>query len=208
MKKCHIFAGGDLGKIDRTWFSTHNGFIICADSGYKHAVKLGLTPDIIIGDFDSYTGRLPENTEIYRTVPEKDDTDTLMAVKTAIERGYDLIYLYGAIGGSRFDHTFANIQTMIYAHEHGAKLICIGDENIYLQGAGEVMYPRNEKYGKGYFSVFAVTESVKIKSLRGVKYPLENYDMKPSFPIGVSNEITEGQAFLDIEYGLALVIQS
>lgn len=208
MKICHIFAGGDLGKIDRTWFSTHHGFIICADSGYKHAVKLGLEPDIIVGDFDSYTGRLPENTEIYRTVPEKDDTDTLMAVKIAIERGYDLIYLYGAIGGSRFDHAFANIQTMIYAHEHGAKLICIGDENIYLQGAGEAMYPRGKKYGEKYFSVFAVTDTVKIKSLRGVKYPLENYDMKPSFPIGVSNEITEGQAFLDIEYGLALVIQS
>jgi thiamine pyrophosphokinase len=56
--------------------------------------------------------------------------------------------------------------------------------------------------------VFAITDTVRIKSLRGVKYPLENYDMKPSFPIGVSNEITEGQAFLDIEYGLALVIQS
>ncbi|MBQ8181100.1 MAG: thiamine diphosphokinase [Ruminococcus sp.] len=208
MKRCHIFAGGDLGKIDRSWFSTHHGSVICADSGYKHAVKLGLEPDIIVGDFDSYTGRLPQNTEIYRTVPEKDDTDTLMAVKIAIERGYDLIYLYGAIGGSRFDHAFANIQTMIYAHEHGAKLICIGNEKIYLQGTGEAMYPREKEYGEKYFSVFAVTDTVRIKSLRGVKYPLENYDMKPSFPIGVSNEITEEQAFLDIEYGLALVIQS
>ena len=208
MKKCHIFAGGDLGKIDRTWFSAQNGFIICADSGYNHALNLGLEPDIIIGDFDSYTGRLPENAEIYRTVPEKDDTDTLMAVKIAIERGYMQIYLYGAIGGSRFDHTFANIQTMIYAHEHGANLICIGNETICLQGAGEKMYLRNPEHGEGYFSVFAITDTVRIKSLRGVKYPLESYDMKPSFPIGVSNEITDNQAFLEIEHGLALVIQS
>ena len=70
------------------------------------------------------------------------------------------------------------------------------------------MYPHGKKYGEKYFSVFAITDTVRIKSLRGVKYPLENYDMKPSFPIGVSNEITERQAFLDIEYGLALVIQS
>ncbi len=208
MKRCIIFAGGSLGRIDQTWFSTHRGFIICADSGYKHAVKLGLKPDIIVGDFDSYTGRLPENTEIYRTVPEKDDTDTLMAVKIAIERGYDLIYLLGALGGPRFDHSFANIQTMIYAHEKGARLICVGDENICIQGAGEAMYPRGEKYSEKYFSVFALTDTLRIKSLRGVKYPLENYDMKPSFPIGVSNEITEEKAFLDIEYGLALVIQS
>lgn len=208
MKRCHIFAGGDLGKIDNTWFNTHNDFIICADGGYRHAKKIDLEPDIIVGDFDSYTGKLPKNTEIYRSVPEKDDTDTLMAVKIAIEHGYDLIYLYGALGGSRFDHAFANIQTMLYAHEHGASLILVGNEYICLQGKGEAMYPRTSKYGEKYFSVFALTDTVKIKSLRGVKYPLENYSMKPSYPIGVSNEITSAQAFLDIEYGIALVIQS
>ena len=149
---------------------------------------------------------LPEDCEIIRTVPEKDDTDTLMALKIAIERGYDLIYLYGALGGPRFDHAFANIQTMIYAREHGANLMLIGDEKVYLQGPGEEMYPK--KHGDKYFSVFAITETVMIKSLRGVKYPLENYGMKRSFPIGVSNEIIEEQAFLDIESGLALVIQS
>lgn len=208
MKVCHIFAGGDLGKINKIWFNTHNGFIICADSGYKHTKKLKLDPDIIVGDFDSYTGKLPKNIETYRSVPEKDDTDTLLAVKIAIERGYNLIYLYGAIGGARFDHSFANIQTMIYAHEHGANLILIGNETIFLQGKGEAMYPRKKICEEKYFSVFALTDTVRIKSLRGVKYPLENYDMKPSYPIGVSNEITDGQAFLDIEYGLALVIQS
>lgn len=208
MKRCHIFAGGDLGKIDNTWFNTHDGFIICADSGYRHAKKIGLEPDIILGDFDSYTGKLPKNTEIYRSVPEKDDTDTLLTVKTAIERGYNQIYLYGALGGARFDHAFANIQTMLYAHEHGASLILVGNEYICLQGKGEAMYPRTPKYGEKYFSVFALTDTVRIKSLRGVKYPLENYNMKPSYPIGVSNEITAAQAFLDIEYGIALVIQS
>ncbi len=208
MKRCHIFAGGDLGNIDDTWFGTHSGLIICADSGYKHAKKIGLEPDIILGDFDSYTGKLPKNTEIYRSVPEKDDTDTLMAVKMAIKRGYELIYLYGALGGARFDHAFANIQTMLYAHEHGARLILAGNGYICLQGKGESMYPRTSRYGEKYFSVFALTDTVRIKSLRGVKYPLENYDMKSSYPIGVSNEITDGQAFLDIEYGIAIVMQS
>ena len=66
----------------------------------------------------------------------------------------------------------------------------------------------SDRWGFKYLSVFAITETVKIRSLRGVKYPLENYEMKNSFPIGVSNEITGGQAFLDIESGLALVIQS
>jgi len=211
MKRCHIFAGGELGDIAEYWFPNHGGYIICADSGYKHAKKLKLKPDVIVGDFDSYSGKLPADCEIIRTVPEKDDTDTLMAVKIAIERGYDVIYLYGAMGGSRFDHAFANIQTILYAREHGADLMLFGNEFICIQGAeeGDAMYTdESGRWGFRYFSVFALTETVKIKSLRGVKYPLENYEMKASFPIGVSNEITGGQAFLSIESGLALVIQT
>jgi len=211
MKICHIFAGGELGDIADYWFPNHEGYVICADSGYKHAKKLNQRPDVIVGDFDSYGGTLPEDCEIIRSVPEKDDTDTLMALKIAIERGYDTIYLYGAMGGPRFDHAFANIQTMLYAREHGAKLMLIGNEHICIQGEteGEAMYTdESERWGFRYFSVFALTETVKIKSLRGVKYPLENYEMKASFPIGVSNEITEGRAFLRIENGLALVIQT
>ena len=207
MKVCHIFAGGDLGKVDHEWFGAHPGIVICADSGYEHARELDLKPDIIVGDFDSYSGELPADCEIHRSVPEKDDTDTLLAVKIAIERGYEMIYLYGALGGKRFDHAFANIQTMIYAHEHGVRMALIGDEHLTLQTGGtEETYTRRED--DEYFSVFAITETVRIKSLRGVKYPLEDYEMKCSFPIGVSNEITSPSASLNIESGIALIIRS
>ena len=211
MKTCHIFAGGELGNIADYWFKNHKGFVICADSGYKHAKKLKLHPDVIVGDFDSYRGKLPKDCEIIRTVPEKDDTDTLMAVKIAIERGYHTMYLYGALGGARFDHAFANIQTMLYAREHGARLILIGNGHAAVLGVeeGECIFPdESKRWGYKYLSVFALTETVGIKSLRGVKYPLENYEMKNSFPIGVSNEITDETAYLTIESGLALVIQS
>lgn len=206
MKICHIFAGGELGSVEHSWFTSHKGLVICADCGLRHAEKIGLKPDILVGDFDSYVGKLPHVKEVYRSVPEKDDTDTLMAVKIAIERGYDHIFLYGALGGPRFDHAFANIQTMIYANEHGADLILVGNELVYLQGEGKKSYPRTD--GERYFSVFAITENVNIKSLSGVKYPLLDYEMKRSFPIGVSNEITEEEAQLIINSGLALVIQS
>ena len=211
MKRCHIFAGGDLGNIADYWFPNHRGFVICADSGYKHAKKLKIKPDVIVGDFDSYSGKLPQDCEIVRTVPEKDDTDTLMAVKIAIERGCKLIYLYGALGGARFDHACANIQTILYAREHGARLILIGGGTVIVQGAedGEAMYTdESRRWGYKYFSVFALTETVKIKEIRVVKYTIRDYEMKNSFPIGVSNEITGEAAFLTIESGLALVIQS
>ena len=206
MNICHIFAGGTLGNVRREWLEEQSGLVICADCGLRHAEKLGIKPDVIVGDFDSFCGELPDEPEIHRSVPKKDDTDTMLAVKLAIERGCGLIYLYGALGGERFDHAVANLQTMIYAREHGAELVLRGNETVRLQGEGERSYPRED--GDRYFSVFAVTETVDIKRLSGVKYPLEDYTMRRSFPIGVSNEIADDSAFLAIERGLALVIQS
>ena len=209
MKQCAIFAGGDMPEghpFDLMSYYERFEFVICADSGYKHAKKVGIVPDIIVGDFDSYSGELPEDPEIIRTVPEKDDTDTLMALKKAIELGYTDVSLFGALGGKRFEHSIANVQTMIYAREHGCNLSIYGESALFLQGAedGEVTYADSEN--GLYMSVFAMTESVDIEYLRGVKYPLENYHMVQSFPIGVSNELTAPTAGIKVKSGLALII--
>ena len=209
---CAIIAGGDLNDAcPLTSKELFNDFkcVICADSGYKHAKRLGIVPDIIVGDFDSYDGELPQNAEIIRSVPEKDDTDTLMAVKKAIEIGCKTIFLFGALGGKRIEHTIANIQTMIYAHEQGCRIYIHSDDSILrTQSAedGEVKYNNNSN-GK-YISVFALTESVDIEYMRGLKYPLENYRMVQSFPIGVSNEIIGKSACIKVKSGLALVIET
>jgi thiamine pyrophosphokinase len=208
MKKCAIIAGGELP--DKEPYNTDGYWerfacIICADSGLYNARKFGIKPDIIAGDFDSFTEELPEDAEIIASIPEKDDTDTLMAVKKAIELGYKNIELYGALGGSRFEHSIANIQTMVYALQQGCDLKIMGESILMVQSAddGEVLY---KKKGEMYMSVFAVTESVGIDYLRGVKYPLENYLMVQSFPIGVSNEIEGEKALLRINHGIALII--
>lgn len=204
--KCVIFAGGeikDLSFIDTAEIS--DSFVICADSGYKYVEKLGIVPDMIMGDFDSYTDELPENIEIYRSIPEKDDTDTMLAVKTALSRDPDEIILYGALG-KRFDHAFANIQTLLYAHENGCTMQIIDSDNeITVQGTGNKYYHRRDGW---YFSIFALTDTVVISEYSGVKYPLENYTLKSSFPIGVSNEITADNAFLRIDSGIVLVVRS
>ena len=208
MKKCAIIAGGELP--DKEPYNTDGYWerfacIICADSGLYNARKFGIKPDIIAGDFDSFTEELPEDAEIIASIPEKDDTDTLMAVKKAIELGYKNIELYGALGGSRFEHSIANIQTMVYALQQGCDLKIMGESVLMVQSAddGEVIY---KKKGEMYMSVFAVTESVGIDYLRGVKYPLENYLMVQSFPIGVSNEIEGEKGLLRINHGIALII--
>jgi thiamine pyrophosphokinase len=209
MNRCAILAGGDVPDKDEykeSFYWQRYNYIICADCGYRHAVKYGILPDLIIGDFDSFGDEPPMGAEVIRSVPEKDDTDTLMAVKKAIELGYTSIDLYGALGGKRFEHSFANIQTMIYALQQGCSLEILGESHLLIQGAddGEVTYRKPD--GGMYLSVFALTEDVGIEHLRGVKYPLEDYRMVQSFPIGVSNEITDEAALLRIKDGMALVI--
>ena len=115
MRTWHIFAGGvirDTGFI--RIYSDEK--VICADGGLRYAQSIGVTPDILVGDFDSYKGAVPRGPELHVSRPEKDDTDTMLAVKIAIDRGAEKIVLYGALG-ARFDHTMANIQTLVYAHE-------------------------------------------------------------------------------------------
>ncbi|MDE6426089.1 MAG: thiamine diphosphokinase [Ruminococcus sp.] len=197
-----IFAGGEIQ--DYSFIDTKADLIICADRGIIHAEKLGITPDIITGDFDSYTGEIPSCREVFRSVPEKDDTDTMLALKLAIEKGTDVIRLYGATGG-RFDHTFANIQTLIYAYKSNCKMSIYDESNIItVQGIRTEKY---EKYKNWYFSVFALTKELHVKKMTGVKYPVENYIFRHNFPIGVSNEITD-TAVITIEKGLALIVRS
>ena len=197
-----IFAGGEIH--DYSFIDTKADLIICADRGIIHAEKLGITPDIITGDFDSYTGKIPPCREVFRSIPEKDDTDTMLALKLALERRSDDIRLYGATGG-RFDHTFANIQALIYAYEHGCKMAIYDEENIInVQGIGTEKY---KKYENWYFSVFSLTEKLYVKKITGVKYPVEDYIFTQGFPIGVSNEIVD-IAVITIEKGLALIVRS
>ena len=128
----------------------------------------------------------------------------MIAVKLAIERGATDIKLYGGTGG-RFDHTFANIQTLIYAYENSCKMSIYDEENIItLQGKGTEFYP---KYKDWYFSVFSLTEKLHITEMSGVKYPLKDYTLTQNFPLGVSNEIID-TAKITIESGLALIVRS
>lgn len=204
MKKCCIFSGGDFEHTDFI-ITDEFDIIICADRGYEHALKLGLKPDIIVGDFDSYDGELPDNIDIRHCIPEKDDTDTLLAVKIAISQGTDHITIYGALGG-RFDHALANLQTLGYCLNNGCEAVIRDSINaITLQGVGKREYPRRDNW---YLSVFAYTNEIGIKELSGVKYILKDVIVNNSFPIGCSNEITDESAVLNLTSGIAVVVYS
>ena len=202
MKRFCIFSGGEI--YDYSVVSIHeNDIVMCADSGLYHANKIGIIPDIVAGDFDSYFDDISFKCTVIRCKPEKDDTDTMMCVKYALSHEADEIVIYGGLSG-RLDHTFANIQTLRYCVERNVMaVIDDGLNKSLVQTVGRAEYQQN----KGYFSVFALTDKLMIKELSGVKYPLKDYSMTSDFPIGVSNEIIEN-AVLEISEGYALIIFS
>ena len=180
-----------------------DAYIICADSGLHLAERLALTPDLVLGDFDSL-GAVPESLP-HMTVPvEKDDTDTLLAARVALEKGFRDVRIYGAFGG-RLDHTLANLQTLEFLRDAGADAVLIGTGNLaFLMQSGETKrVPKRKGWS---LSLFAWSPECTGVSASGVYYPLENGTLTRAFPLGVSNHITAEYAEITCGSGLLLVI--
>lgn len=200
-RRALIISGGEYSPYNDY---REGDYVIACDLGYSHAARLGIPVDIAMGDFDSYGGEVT-GCEVYRCRPEKDDTDTMMAVKKALELGYKRISLRCALGG-RLDHLIANIQTVSYAAQHGA-VLDIADERNVLCGLlpGEHSFARREGW---YLSFFALNGPAEGVSIRGAKYELRDYCLTPSFPLGVSNEWASDTAELSFKSGIMAVVES
>lgn len=181
------------------------GFVIACDAGYIHAQRADVVSDVIVGDFDSYIGDISNGIEIVRTVPEKDDTDTMLALKLAIERGFKKIMLVGALGG-RIDHMLANISLVAFAAEKGADLQIVDEHHqIFAVKNGKRRVPRSEWRN---LSVFAFDTKCEGVTLKGVKYPLKDAVLKNTFALGVSNEFIAHTAEIEVNSGTLIVILS
>lgn len=200
--KCVVITGGDFSPVPRP---APGDFVIACDLGYEYALRCGLRPDLLIGDFDSYTGALPADIPIERFRAEKDDTDTMIAVRYAIEHGFEEIELRCALGG-RLDHTLANLQSMVFAAEHGLTATA-GDQTtcIRTMTPGELVLSKREGWS---LSVFAAKDLCTGVCIRGAKYPLDNADVTSSFPIGVSNAWKDGEAHISLGSGVLLIVMS
>ena len=106
-------------------------FIVACDAGYRNAARLGLQPDLIVGDFDS--APQPKTAQETIVLPHvKDDTDTQYAARWLLEQGYDEITLLGALGGARLEHTLANLATGLYLAKNGVSVL-LADERSELR---------------------------------------------------------------------------
>ncbi len=202
MEKCLIVGGGEIKNKDwLNYISMEYDYIIAADRGYKSLKEANVNIDIAIGDFDSL-GFIPDDVEVIRLAIEKDDTDTISAVRYALDNSAKVITLVGGVGG-RLDHTIANIQSLAFIASNGAvgRLLDENNELISLT-SGEYNFPKRKGYS---LSVFAITDEVTCLRERGVKYPLVNATLTNKFPLGVSNEITSESAVISFKSGMLLV---
>ena len=144
-------------------------YIIACDGGYLHAKKSGIKPDLVVGDFDSYHGEIYKNITVITAPSEKDDTDTMLAVKLGLEMGIESFLLLGATGG-RIDHFLANISTATYIASHGG--ICeIADKynRIFAIKDSSIEIIKRENCS---ISVFSYTDKSDGVTLKGLKYPM------------------------------------
>ncbi len=201
--RCVILGGGPLQPQELRCLRPGD-MVIAADAGRLVAEKAGVTPDILLGDWDSApppkTGK-----EIITLPAEKDDTDTHHAARIAVQRGFAEVLLLGCLGG-RLDHTQANLATLLYLTQQGVRswVVDPATQITALQN-GSLVLPQKAGY---YFSVFAADGTAYGVTLQGMKYPLQNATVSAYFPIGVSNEIVEPQASITVTQGTLLLMYS
>lgn len=201
-RRCFIVSAGTFSPIP---CPEADDFIIACDRGYIYCERLGCKPDLLITDFDSYDGPVDAAVPLEEFPSEKDDTDTMLAIRFAVEHGFDEVLLTCALGG-RLDHLFANLQSLVFARSQGlaASLISEDTEVFALQDESR-SFPRKEGWS---LSVFAVDGPCRGVSISGAKYPLDNAELQPSFPLGVSNQWAADEAAITVREGVLLVILS
>jgi thiamine pyrophosphokinase len=196
---CCIIGAGECCGID--FDPTDGDMVIAADGGFKTAERFGIFPDITVGDFDSL-GYVPSSA-VKRLPAEKDVTDTYAAICEGRSRGYSRFVLYGGTGG-RLEHTMANIQTAAGLSVEGITLlISCADTVIRALTDSSVCFDNRLN---GYISVFSHSDTCRGVTLSGLKYPLTDYTLKNSFPLGVSNEFTGAPSSVSVESGTLIVV--
>ena len=205
--KAWIFTGGDIFPDNIPERPEAGDLCIAADAGLNNARALGVRVSVVIGDFDSL-GRRPNvdpDVEVITLPAEKDETDTQLAVQTALERGAKWINIIGGLGG-RLDHTLSNLSIL-------EDLCLLGVHATIANGQSRARYLKatstllaRTKYR--YVSLIAADPIVKGVSIEGCKYPLEKATLRRTHQYAVSNEIEGNCCLISVRKGAVYVIES
>ncbi len=203
IKKLLIILNGKLSdnlESYKSVFKKEKFFVIACDGGFLNAQKLGIKPDLLIGDFDS-VGDLEVENKIQFPV-EKDKSDAELAIDWGINNGFSEFEIWGALGGD-VDHTLFNISLLLKIEKVGKRgRIFHPPLSIFLlEKAGKIIGNVGDKV-----SLYPFTDVVKNVKVRGFKYPLHGEDIAKGSTRTLSNELIKREGWVEFEKGMILVI--
>ena len=204
MNRCVIVGGAGIADYDRIGsMLREDDFFIYCDGGLKHMGELNRTPGLIVGDFDS-TENPHLDVETIVLPCEKDDTDTVYAVKEAVRRGYEEFLLIGVCGG-RLDHTLGNVSILLYLDSIGKKAAILDDYSEMELVSGQTVLVEDSCL---YFSLLNISGCAEGITIRNAKYPLEEGTIRSEYQYGISNEVLPGKtAEISVKKGNLLLIK-
>lgn len=209
MEKVCIIAGAAAIE-DEDFLQYYNNLIqnkrdvlvIAADKGYAFLCSHGIKADLVVGDFDSL-GAIPEGENVITHPVMKDDTDMLLAMKEGLKRECTFFAVFGGLGG-RPDHSFANIQSLAYLREHGARGVLFG-ETMHMT----TIWNEGMCFDAGFcgmLSIFVLGEKAEGVNLKQLKYELEDACLSSHMPLGISNEFIGKSSEIQVRQGELLVM--
>lgn len=224
MATCYIVGAGDF--TARGFAPGPGDLILAADGGYRALYRLGTTPDLLLGDFDSLgDAPLPPGLPVLRFPARKDDTDTGLALRHGLMLGFRDFALYGCAGG-RTDHLLANFQSMARVSRLGATIRLAAPDydawsltapaNPCAAAANPCAAPNAPaavltlppRPGGTLVSVFCHGDRAEGVTLTGLAYPLSDAVLTGDFPLGVSNRRLDGlPATVSVRRGALLILQ-
>lgn len=218
-----ILADGDAptrSSLDIAWPGWHDAveIVIAADGGARHAAGLGVAIDLWVGDGDSIgqealAALAAAGVPLEPSRPDKDESDTELAIAAAIRLGADGIVMVGALGGPRIDHALANIGLLAMPVLAGRPATILDARSriglIRAPGSGgePVEHPLPGGIG-GFVSLLPLGAGVEGVTTRGLAYPLLDESLPPGSARGLSNVRIAPDAAVVVRRGLLLVVES
>ena len=198
---CYVVGAMSLSPSLRP-YPAPGDYVIAAARGYGSLMAYGVTPDLVVGDFDSL-GRTPSHPNVIQLPAEKDDTDMVYALRKGLELGYRRFVLLGGVGG-RLEHTLANLQALAWLTTQGARGVLAGEGTVATALRDETMpFPAGLS---GFWSAFCLSGQAEGVTLRNLKFELTGHTLSADFPLGVSNEFTGEAAEVSVARGTLLAM--
>ena len=203
-KRCVIVGGADIHNYSfLRGCLREDDFVVYCDSGLKHLPALQARPDLIVGDFDSHENpHLDVETIVLPC--EKDDTDTVYALKEGIRRGFSDFLLLGVVGG-RLDHSLGNLSILLYLDRAGKQGRILDDySEMEIVSREPAWIPDSFSF----FSLLNLTGTARGITIENAKYPLKDAEITCEYQYGISNEVLPGQtAKVTVGTGKLLLIK-